>query len=436
MNNLPTGVVEDVNDPEQLGRVRVRFHNLHTGDANEIPTEALPWSSVLMPVTSPSIGGIGRSATGLLPGSWVIGSTRLGADDQDMLIIGSIPGKTSLPTGGRTFSDPNGTYPLRTGRDLPAAADTNSHRESALWNRKTALATKDIVKSMAPELKTIDPRRPAPPERGKWAPPTHKDTIAPVYPHNHVTHTSSGHIIEIDDTPGYERLSTMHRSGTLEETVANGDRSITIVGSRFTIIMGSDNVFIKGDCNLTVEGNVHTFVKGNYHLEVDGDYSENIKGSKLQKIGGSHLSEISGEVASNIKAARKVAVGDNDTLHTAGDTELVLAGNRKSTVGGDNSDAITGNSKIVTCGDLMVATGGTSSEASAGGMSKEAPIIAVLAEDSMELTSTDIAVKGTATTIEGTSLTTTAATTSINGASIALVAPAISSSTNIVGACG
>jgi hypothetical protein len=354
--------------------------------------------------------------------------SREGADDQDMLIVGSLPGKTSLPNGGRTFSDPNGTYPLRTGRDLPAAADTVSHRESAVWNRKTALATKEIVVSQAPELKTIDPRRPAPPERSTWAPPTHEDTIAPVYPHNHVEHTSSGHIMEVDDTPGYERISVMHRSGTMDESLANGDKSITVVGSRFTIIIGTENVFIQGDCNLTVNGNVRQFVKGNYHLEVDGDYTENIKGSKLQKLGGSHLSEISGEVASNVRGARKIAIGDNDTLHTAGDTELVLAGDRASTVGGDSSDIVTGDSKSVTCGDLVVATGGTSSEASAGAMSKDAPSIAVTAE-------TALALDGTTTTLDATSLTTTAATTSINGASIALVAPTITSSTNIAGAC-
>ena len=38
------GVVEDNNDPEQLGRVRVRCIGIHTEDREELPTEDLPWA--------------------------------------------------------------------------------------------------------------------------------------------------------------------------------------------------------------------------------------------------------------------------------------------------------------------------------------------------------------------------------------------------------
>ena len=38
------GVVEDRNDPDQLGRVRVRFVGVHTEDKQKIATEDLPWA--------------------------------------------------------------------------------------------------------------------------------------------------------------------------------------------------------------------------------------------------------------------------------------------------------------------------------------------------------------------------------------------------------
>ena len=41
------GVVEDRSDPKQLGRLRVRVLGLHTEDKTILPTEELPWATVL-----------------------------------------------------------------------------------------------------------------------------------------------------------------------------------------------------------------------------------------------------------------------------------------------------------------------------------------------------------------------------------------------------
>lgn len=65
-----TGVVEDVDDPEKLGRVRVRIIGLHESN---LVTEDLPWASPIMPLNSASAGGIGTSPTGVIVGSWCLG---------------------------------------------------------------------------------------------------------------------------------------------------------------------------------------------------------------------------------------------------------------------------------------------------------------------------------------------------------------------------
>ena len=67
------GVVEDRDDPLQLGRVRVRCYGWHTDDKNQIPTEALPWAVQLQGITSPALNGMGQSPTGLVEGSWIVG---------------------------------------------------------------------------------------------------------------------------------------------------------------------------------------------------------------------------------------------------------------------------------------------------------------------------------------------------------------------------
>ena len=41
-----TGVIEEVDDPLSLGRVRVRAHGYHSQDTTEVPTDTLPWAHV------------------------------------------------------------------------------------------------------------------------------------------------------------------------------------------------------------------------------------------------------------------------------------------------------------------------------------------------------------------------------------------------------
>ena len=39
------GVVEDIDDPLQLGRCRIRINNLHSSDKDLLPTEDLPFAT-------------------------------------------------------------------------------------------------------------------------------------------------------------------------------------------------------------------------------------------------------------------------------------------------------------------------------------------------------------------------------------------------------
>lgn len=100
------GVVEDRNDPEQLGRVRVRCLGWHTEDLTSLPTGDLPWAHVMHPVTDPSMHGMGTTPSFLLEGGWVVGFFR-DTEYQQPVIIGTLPGVPIDPADYRKgFNDP------------------------------------------------------------------------------------------------------------------------------------------------------------------------------------------------------------------------------------------------------------------------------------------------------------------------------------------
>ena len=67
------GIVEDVMDPLQLGRVKVRVYHFYSMNSSTLPTDDLPWAHVVMPTTSASYQGKGWSPTFIRPDSTVFG---------------------------------------------------------------------------------------------------------------------------------------------------------------------------------------------------------------------------------------------------------------------------------------------------------------------------------------------------------------------------
>jgi len=87
------GVVESVNDPKFLNRVKVRCFGYHTQDTGILPTEKLPMATVMMPNTSASLKGVGSNHE-LEIGSTVVGFFRDGNSAQDPIIMGSVATQT------------------------------------------------------------------------------------------------------------------------------------------------------------------------------------------------------------------------------------------------------------------------------------------------------------------------------------------------------
>jgi hypothetical protein len=96
--NWWTGVIEDRNDPEKLGRCRVRIFGYHTDDVNLLPTSSLPWAIPLQSIFSSANSGIGTSPTGIVEGTWVMGIFLDGDEAQKPVMLGTIAGKPKINT--------------------------------------------------------------------------------------------------------------------------------------------------------------------------------------------------------------------------------------------------------------------------------------------------------------------------------------------------
>lgn len=341
-----TGVVEDISDPKEMGRVRVRCFGYHTEDKSQIKTQDLPWAFVVQPVTSAAMGGIGTSPTGLLPGSWVVGFFRDGPSAQDPLILGTIASMPSAPNKERGFSDPSGTYPKTQSLEYPdiPKQSTNNFNKADSYKKRNTLRAQGVEIAVPPKVSTVAvDEADSYYSRKTWANLDVKSVVDPVYPDNHAKETKSGHVFEVDDTKGFERIAEMHTSGTYREIDAKGNLTTTIVGDRYTVILASDNIYIKGSCHITIDGNLHQLVKGNYHLEVEGNKTEYIKGSRQSKIGQSEQTEVGKEWAINTTSNKIERIGGNSVLTIDGNAADTIAGNRDLTVVGNSGFVIVGN---------------------------------------------------------------------------------------------
>ena len=384
------GVVEDRNDPAQLGRVRVRVLGRHSENLSEIKTTDLPWAHVMHPVTDPSMQGLGHTPSFLTQGSWVVGFFR---DDerQQPVIMGSLPGipeETANTSEG--FNDPRGEdspqneykgtpkygpYPgeIEHSGHETGEPDTNrlargvaSEEHKSLIDRRNErlngdpddddgdatgvhFATKPFLENVSDEAVKD--------EREYWEEPEPKGIeedadpyISGVYPYNHVFESESGHITEVDDSPGAERLFRQHMSGTFEEIHPNGDMVTKIIGNNFEIVIGHENIVVKGNQNITVEGDVSHLIKGDYILEVEGDFYQKIHKNQRTKIGaatadhprgpgGNREEEIIGNHAFNINEDVNGRIGGDVVINSEKSKWEIIGGQYTMAVTGKEMDS-------------------------------------------------------------------------------------------------
>ena len=281
------GVVEDRLDPKALGRLRVRCLGYHSENLDKLPTADLPWSHVMNPITSATVSGVGQSPLGAVEGSWVIGFFRDGSAAQEPVIIGTLPGiPSSLPVkappltdydmtySGKGFQDYlHANYPkyketdinrlaVNEGSTLTGGTETNPHSTLTIRraDRDLGVGQADIEpRSNIGSLAQIDDsERVHQDEVTAWSEPV--TPYRALYPYNHVYESEGGHIREMDDTPGYERIHERHASGSGYEIFASGTKVTRVKKDNYSIVTEDDYVHIQGDSTSTIDGGLRVFI--------------------------------------------------------------------------------------------------------------------------------------------------------------------------------
>jgi len=120
------------------------------------------------------------------------------------------------------------------------------------------------------------------------------------YPYNRVIETASGHSIELDDTPGGERIMIWHRDGSYIQ-ITGPSTSIKNMGDKYEINERNNHLYIGGNNIITIEGDSHVLIKGNKVEEIVGDYKQIVHGNIM--VGGAGRVEINGADRTDIRSA-------------------------------------------------------------------------------------------------------------------------------------
>ncbi len=266
------GIIEDVADPENLGRVRVRIEEIWKSipkcpavpatakspgkaadDLDQIPTECLPWADILIHGQGKETGFFNAPTVGTA----VVVVFEKGLE-QHPLVIGGWWGTDEIPK---------------------AALGGDQTGETA-----NALKGKDGV-SPNPPVNTAG--------GGTIQEPA--NPYAAVYPQNCVFRSSSGHLVEFDNTENKERINIAHKSGSWAEFHPDGTLVFGIQGKRYTVVETDDALHVKGKRDVVVDGNATQKVAGDVTEEVAGKQEISSTGDttiksegamKLQSTGG------------------------------------------------------------------------------------------------------------------------------------------------------
>ena len=280
------GVVENNIDERLEKRVQVRAFGVH-GTVDQVPTERLPWATLIYGSYDPN--------SPLPPiNSFVFGFFVDGRDAQQPMILGLIPTQLTevinpsvTGWGAVPGRDSNIIAKGSTPDDYGQPSNSRLERGEDIDQTYVLLQEMNRVKD-APTAKmnsddtTSSFEEPAPAYNAQ-------------YPYNRVIETAS-HSIELDDTPGAERITIFHKSGSYVSIDSNGTSVHKSISDKYEINDMHQHVYVGGKSQVTIMGDSRVLVKGNKIEEVEGDL--------MQIVHGNHLLSVAGQM--NLNASEEV----------------------------------------------------------------------------------------------------------------------------------
>jgi len=168
--------------------------------------------------------------------------------------VKSVDNSTKLRTKTQGFIDPTATLP---NKEYQGRSETNKLATNDVAG--TIVQTKDSERYLGNKLPDGD---------------SFDQPIIPYnaeYPFNKVIQTESGHIIEMDDTPGSERLHIYHKNGTFIELDQSGSVVAKTKGNQYRFVDKNDHLSVGGQARISISGDMKVYCAANVTMEVDGD---------------------------------------------------------------------------------------------------------------------------------------------------------------------
>ena len=282
------GVVENIDDRRREGRVQVRAFGVH-GTHDDIPTDMLPWAIVAKGDYDPNgAPGSGMPAVN----SWVFGVFLDGRDCQNPLVLGLIPTQYGDPITPETIREQGwGAIPDRDGDIVArgsAPEDVGEPQQDRLARgeriEETYVMQQEMGRTVGVQIGGSDET---------WDEPS--SAYNAQYPYNRVIRTAR-HTVELDDTPGAERIMIRHNSGSFIQIDSRGTVTEKAVSDKYEVNDRKQHVIVGGMSTVTIMGNSYVYVRGNKIEEIEGDLQQLVHGNHMLSVGGQSTLQASEQI--------------------------------------------------------------------------------------------------------------------------------------------
>jgi hypothetical protein len=313
LNGIYRGVIEDNNDPEKLGRCKIRIWGVHDELKNEseiegIPTNKLPWSEPCLGLVEGSVSGAGAWAIPL-QGSHVFLFFE-GGNWESPRYFATVPAlPVDAPDTSKGFNDPAGEYP-RSDR----LGEPDWHRLARGETEGTIVPFKDANKDEEVKIALTGPTYET------WDEPD--SAYAAEYPNNIVLATHRGITIELDNTVGAERVHIWHPSNTYIEIDVDGNVVFKSENDRFEITKGDRKTHVMKDDIETVDVDRNTLIGGDQNVEVGGNVNRDIGTKLTENVGSDWKIDVVGNISITAGGTISITAGEGINI-TAGEAVVV-----------------------------------------------------------------------------------------------------------------
>jgi hypothetical protein len=173
------------------------------------------------------------------------------------------------------------------------------------------------------------------------------------YPLNEVKETVTGHVIEIDDTKGTQRILIKHRTGSGVELRSDGTVLINATHNTVRVTGNDEKVIVEGDGELIYNGNLKLTVAGDFDLDVKGNYNVRTGGNRAEVINGSYKQVVERNHDTTVKKNKLSHVLGVNTLMQLNDYHVNVKGNQYNRVQG-NADFFVSDTLTMTAKEEVV----------------------------------------------------------------------------------